>query len=232
VPFVPAPWSILADRQAKLRQLSLAGRLGFAIPPTLVTNDPSQFLAFYREQEGRCITKHLSTKSLFDSGLLEQFVRYTEPVTHRDLRSLGAIRLCPVLVQGYVPKQVELRVTVVGERVFAAEIHSQAAAHTAHDWRRHHAERAPCLVHALPDEVAQRCLRMTAELGLRYGAVDLILTPDGEYVFLEINPGGEYHWIEVYTGLPITQAICALLIELADNISRQRSAPCPASTIH
>jgi hypothetical protein len=222
VPFVPAPWSVLVDRQTKLRQLTLAGRLGFAVPPTLVTNDPGEFLAFYRQQRGRCITKHLGTASLAESGLADTFCRYTEPVTRADLRSLGSLRLCPVLVQGYVPKRIELRVTVVGERVFAAAIHSQVAAHGAHDWRRDH--RVPCLVHALPDDVARRCVRLTSELGLRYGAIDLILTPDGQYVFLEINAAREYHWIEAFTGMPITRAICELLISLAQDHCERASA--------
>lgn len=32
-------------------------------------------------------------------------------------------------------------------------------------------------------------------------------------MFLEINPNGQYLWIEDETGLPITDAICDLLLE-------------------
>ncbi|MEV4245300.1 hypothetical protein AB0J63_18065 [Streptosporangium canum] len=48
--------------------------------------------------------------------------------------------------------------------------------------------------------------------GLTYGAIDLILTPDGRYVFLEINPNGQFLWIEDATGLPIGAAIGDLLM--------------------
>ena len=49
-------------------------------------------------------------------------------------------------------------------------------------------------------------------LGLSYGAVDLVLTPEGRYVFLEINPNGQYLWVEDATGLPISDALCDLLM--------------------
>ena len=48
-------------------------------------------------------------------------------------------------------------------------------------------------------------------LGLNYGAIDMIVTPDGRYVFLEVNPQGQCQWIEEVTGLPINEALCDLL---------------------
>jgi glutathione synthase/RimK-type ligase-like ATP-grasp enzyme len=66
--------------------------------------------------------------------------------------------------------------------------------------------------HDLPRDVERRCVALVGRLGLTYGAIDMIVTPDGRYVFLEINPSGLYQWIEVATGLPITDAICDLLI--------------------
>jgi hypothetical protein len=39
-----------------------------------------------------------------------------------------------------------------------------------------------------------------------------VVTPDERYVFLEINSNGQYLWIELATGLPISDAICDLLL--------------------
>ena len=63
----------------------------------------------------------------------------------------------------------------------------------------------------LPCEVADRCRLLVRELDLLYGAIDLVRTPDGRYVFLEINPNGQYLWIEHDTGLPISAAVATLL---------------------
>jgi hypothetical protein len=49
-------------------------------------------------------------------------------------------------------------------------------------------------------------------LELDYGAVDLRLTPDDRYVFLEINPAGQWRFVEERTGQPITDAFASLLL--------------------
>jgi len=214
--FVPGSWEVILQGQRKLHQLALASALGFEIPPSIVTSDPGALLAFLREHEFRCITKHLAHHSTSESGLDDEMIRFTEPVTLRDLAAYRAARLAPVFAQAYVPKRVELRVTVVGAQVFAAEISSQRAARTRHDYRRLDHKHARYTVHALPGPIAARCRAITHALGLRYGALDLVVTPDGRYVFLEINPRGEFHWVEQLTGLPITRAICELLIAHAE----------------
>jgi glutathione synthase/RimK-type ligase-like ATP-grasp enzyme len=222
VPFVPAPWPVMQAKQAKLMQLTCAGRLGLEVPATLVTNDPAQLRAFHREH-GRLITKHVDPWALENSGLTREYQRFTQPVSRRDLMALASARWCPVFAQAYVPKRIELRVTLVGDRVFAAEIHSQRSARTRHDWR--HVDRAATLLpHDLPDDIADKCRRVAGELGLRYGAFDFVVTPDGRYVFLEVNPGGEFHWIEGLTHLPITEAIVELVLELASRTQHARRA--------
>jgi glutathione synthase/RimK-type ligase-like ATP-grasp enzyme len=208
---VPAPRGVLRLAQRKSSQLALAGRLGFELPETLITNDPDEFLGFYDRHDGRIITKP------FDSAWAtradgEETSRLAEPVTTRDIGYADAIRFAPVIAQEYVAKRVELRVTVVGRAVFAAEIHSQENNHARFDWRRYDLGSTRHEVHRLPDDVTRRCVEIVERLGLCYGALDLILTPDGRYVFLEVNPSGQWLWIERATGLPIGEALCDLLL--------------------
>ena len=63
----------------------------------------------------------------------------------------------------------------------------------------------------MPDEIKKACVDLTKYYGLEFGAIDLVLTPEGNYVFLEINPNGQWAWIEVLTRLPISDAIANLL---------------------
>lgn len=49
-------------------------------------------------------------------------------------------------------------------------------------------------------------------LGSRFGVLDFLVTPAGEWYFLEINPNGQWAWIEQETGLPISSAIADALI--------------------
>ena len=64
---------------------------------------------------------------------------------------------------------------------------------------------------SLPPEIETALKTMLTQYGLRFGAFDMIVTPDGEYVFLELNPNGQWLWIETITGAPMSRAIADLL---------------------
>jgi hypothetical protein len=208
---LPGPPSAMTVAQRKASQMGRAKALGFELPATLFTNDPQEFLDLHRECDGRLVSKITSTLAL-RPRLGSEFSRYTDPVSSRDVAHADAIALCPIILQAYVAKRVEIRVTVVGTQAFAAEIHSQATHRTRVDWRRYDLAATPHRVHALPAEVAARCVALVAESGLCFGTIDLILTPEGRYVFLELNAAGEYGWIEALTGLPISEAIADFLL--------------------
>ena len=99
--------------------------------------------------------------------------------------------------------------------VFAAAIRSQESRLLRHDWRHHHefASSQFYTAYRLPAKIERLCVRLVRALGLCFGALDLILTPQGEYVFLEVNPNGQWAWIEDFTGLPISDAIAELLMQ-------------------
>ncbi|GAB1821029.1 MvdC/MvdD family ATP grasp protein [Herbidospora sp. RD11066] len=210
---LPAAESVFRRAARKPSQLMLAAELGFEIPDTVVTNRPEALWDFSDRHDGHIVTKPLGLPWVENLAGGHTVTRKCEPVAPRDLAYAPALRLSPVIAQECVPKRLELRVTVVGRRVFAAEIHSQRSNRSRDDWRRYDLASTPHAVHDLPEEIAKRCLALTGRLGLGYGAIDLILTPDGRYVFLEINPNGQWLWIEELTGLPIGAAVCDLLLE-------------------
>jgi glutathione synthase/RimK-type ligase-like ATP-grasp enzyme len=207
---LPSQKFVYRAAESKFGQLRTAMALGAELPPTLVTNSARELRQFYRDHRGRIISK-LASGSFARSDVAAACFRYTEIVNARDLVHAHAVRHAPMIFQAYVDKRVELRITVVGERVFAAEIHSQETNHTRHDWRRYDHGHTPIVPHALPDNQREFCVSLVRRLGLHYGTIDMVLTPDGRYVFLEINPNGQYLWIEKQSGLPITEAVCDLL---------------------
>jgi hypothetical protein len=208
---LPGSPSAMKIAQRKPNHMARAKALGFDIAATIFTNDPQEFLDLYREQEGRLIHKITANLALRERmGTL--FSRLTCGVTRRDVMHAQSVSLAPIVFQAYVPKRLELRVTVVGDRVFTAEIHSQESNRAHFDWRRYDMGATRHLPHELPRDVADRCVQLVAQFGLTYGTIDLILTPDDRYVFLELNSAGEYGWIEQVTGLPISEAIADLLM--------------------
>jgi hypothetical protein len=211
--WVPGPWSRLMRAQNKLSQLQLAQAVGFDIPETLVSNSPADFAEFYREANGELITKIVHSRAWRSIAEYEP-LGYTQVVSKRDSGYAQTLKYCPTIVQAHVPKLFDLRVTVVGGGVYAAEIHSQQSGRSRADWRRHGLRKTPCRVHDLPKEIEEKCLGIVEALGVTFGAIDIIVTPDGRYVFLEVNTlGGGWLWVEELTRMPITAAICELLVE-------------------
>jgi glutathione synthase/RimK-type ligase-like ATP-grasp enzyme len=208
--WVPGPPAMAFRAGRKAYHLGVAQRVGFTVPRTLMTNDSAAVLRFYEECEGRVVIKTLSSPRIRLDGAT--YLPFAAPVRRRDLRSSRELRHAPAILQEYVPKRVEVRVNLFGDRVLAAEIHSQASRWSLHDWRLLDLTRARHLRHPLPAEVAQRCVRYMTALGLCSGHIDLILTPAGQYVFLEINPHGEWDWLEDLAGLPLTEALVDLLL--------------------
>jgi glutathione synthase/RimK-type ligase-like ATP-grasp enzyme len=221
--WIPAHKAVVLRAQHKASQLQLAQSLGFEIPPTLITNSPAEFREFYRRQGGRIISKVFHRNVLLredDPAEPAAFQCMTHIVSNREVGYGSSIRYSPVIFQGYVPKRLELRVTVVGRRVLAAAIHSQDTNRTRHDWRHADLQHTRYEPYTLPADVEARCLCLLDRMGLCFGAIDLVLTPDGRYVFLEINPSGQWRWVETMTGLPIADAMAELLIEY-DRLPRQ-----------
>ena len=137
---------------------------------------------------------------------------YSERFSHEELLgSHDAIQACPVFSQQYVEKRYEYRVMVIGNQVLACRIDSQASSMTKTDWRHYDFDNVEHSRAELPLGVQEQLICFMHEIGLTYGAIDLIETPEGDYVFLEVNPCGQWGWIEHYAGLPIPQAVANML---------------------
>jgi glutathione synthase/RimK-type ligase-like ATP-grasp enzyme len=218
---VPAPTLVYRRADLKATQLACAVRLGLEIPDTLITNDPQELLEFHRKHDGMIISKLASP--VINRDYLTDGVRYTNVVSHRDIGYFKAVRYGPVIFQGYVPKRLELRITIIGDAIFPVEIHSQVARRTRHDWRHYDHFNTPMYPHALPAEIERKLRQLLAQQGLSFGAIDMVLTPDDRYVFLELNPNGQFLWMEDIMGLPMSDAMCNLLMS-----GSRRAARAPA----
>jgi glutathione synthase/RimK-type ligase-like ATP-grasp enzyme len=190
----------MASNSSKPYQAQLIRELGFEVPATLITSAPDLVCAF-RTAHGRVIFKSISGE--------RSVVRMLEDA---DLKRLDRIRGCPVMFQEYV-EGFDVRVHTIAGHVFAAAVHSDAT-----DYRY-----AGQLGHAdaelksieLPDEIAERCLRLSAGLGLAFAGIDLRLTPAGGAVCFEVNPCPGYSYYEAHTGQPIARAVARHLAGLA-----------------
>lgn len=195
--------------ERKPYQLAVAAQLGFTLPCTMVTNEPAVVREF--AQERRLVAKAVSSSYIRSPGGNQAI--FTNALTPADLEDLDGLALAPVIFQENVEKSSDIRVTVVGNEVFAAEILSQRRESSKVDWRATDDPDLEHKTHELPSTLARRCLRLVSHLGLIFGAIDFALKPDGTYVFFEINPNGEWLWLEDQLGFPISDRIAAWLCE-------------------
>jgi MvdD pre-ATP grasp domain len=186
-------------------QLAVATEVGLEIPRTLITNDPD---------EARRFADELGAERVIYKTFLatEQHWRETRVLRAEELPLLDRVTLAPVIFQEFVPAEADIRVTVVGDNLFATAIVPAPGGYQL-DYRMDLAG-ASYLPTELPPEVADRIRALMQRLGLLYGALDLRRRADGSYVFLEINPAGEWLFVEERSGQPITEAVADFLVML------------------
>jgi len=204
----------------KCEQLTRATQHGFKIPPTITTNQPEKVRQFAQSYCGEMIYKALSSPLLAaDQVSLEQRQNdglATSVITQELMEQLDSIEQLPCHFQQYIPKQFELRVTIIGEQIFATKIDSQSDAKTRIDSRNLTANIQYSMFH-LPEYIKQACLKFMHSYQLNYSAMDFIVTPDNEYVFLENNPNGQFMFIdELVPGYNLFEELANLFISKAN----------------
>ena len=94
----------------------------------------------------------------------------------------------------------DIRVTIIGNTVLATEFTIESA--TCVDHRLIMGSTA-CAAHRLPPATERGVIDLVRALNLEYGSIDLRLTPNGNYVFFELNTAGEFLYLEDRTGQPV-----------------------------
>jgi glutathione synthase/RimK-type ligase-like ATP-grasp enzyme len=191
--------------EVKALQLAEASRAGLKIPHTLISNDPAQATTFVDALgDTECAIKPLMAVGVTDKQGYRLPLTTTLPPGH----SLESVALAPTILQPYVDKAFELRCVVIGERIFCAKMDSQADEKSRIDWRGGDPEHE---IFALPEQVEASIHRLMDSFGLNFASLDMIVTPDGEFVFLELNPNGQWLWLEFELGLPLVASMADLL---------------------
>ncbi len=187
----------------KALQLYEASRIGLRVPATVVTNSP-QFQTM-PSRDDRIAVKGLDTVLVREGG--DEIFGFTTFANFDELNP-AAWASAPGILQQPIENKTDIRVTVVEDQVYTAEIlvHGKGI---RDDWRTHKGD-AQFAPHDLNPQVTQQCIELVKVLGLRFGAIDLALS-EGAYYFLEINPTGEWAWLVDAAGLSIDEGMADAL---------------------
>ncbi|MDR4495320.1 MAG: RimK family alpha-L-glutamate ligase [Nitrospirales bacterium] len=189
------PYEEASGNRSKPYQQMLIAKLGFNVPKTLVTSHLEQAKEWFEACRGRVIYKSISS--------VRSVVRRLNP---EDFSRLEHLRHCPVQFQEYIPG-IDIRVHVVGTRVFASQIETRSTDYRYPDQESFRTIRAL----ELPMDLQEKCVTLTEGLGLALAGIDLRKTVDGEYVCFEVNTSPAFPFYERHTGQRIGEALVEML---------------------
>jgi hypothetical protein len=196
---------------SKEQQLLVAREVGLLIPATCISNDTNDIRAFMERVGGPVITKMQSSFAIYKEET--EHVVFTNQLGTEDADDLESVQYCPMVFQEKIEKKRELRITIVGQKIFAFGVDSQQNEAAKLDWRK---EGVALIdkweVFDLPANVQQQLLRLMSILRIDYGAIDIIIDPQDNYYFLEVNAAGEYFWLDRLCHHDISKTIAALLL--------------------
>lgn len=190
----------------KMYQLQSAEKNGLRIPETLFSNDQEKILRFIKEKcSGKSIAKLHGVMSRNMNG--ENMVS-TTVIDERTIQNLADIAYCPMIFQPYIEKEYELRIVYIDGLFFTGKINNSENT----DWREVK-EGYFWSSYELPEEIKKKLTLMMSQMGLCFGAIDMIKSTDGEYYFLEVNPQGEWGMLQKELNFPIAERIADYLLK-------------------
>lgn len=196
----------------KLLNLKYAKEAGLKIPKTLVTTNKKEAISFINQSD-KCITKPIHNAHLnFEHNEMKYSSTGTRLVELKDIEALEDC-FCPMLLQEYTEKEVELRIFFLEKKLFPMAIFSQLDDQTKVDYRNYNREKPNRSVpFKLPTKVKNSILAFTKKAQLNTGSIDIILSKDNEYVFLEVNPVGQFGWVSKNCNYYIEEKIALHLL--------------------
>jgi glutathione synthase/RimK-type ligase-like ATP-grasp enzyme len=190
--------------ESKVEQLRVASRLGFNVPPTLVTND-RQAAQRFAVAHGEVVVKTLA--SAYFSFTDQSFV-FTESFDHPALTEAERWHATPLIVQQRLGGALDARVVSFGDHTYGGRCHARGL-----DWRKTPYDPNLWEQFAVPESLATMCRRFRVELGLEYAAFDFMLDRDRIW-FLEANQAGEFSFLDRALRLGLSEAFAKHLCNL------------------
>ena len=203
-PQIDPPW-VARAAASKLRQLRDAARFGLDAPRTWLGSDPDAARACVAAAPGGVIVKPFTPAATSDAAV------FASRLSPEDIDALDGLAATPMIFQEEVPRRLEARLTLVGQTTLTVALDAARTQDLPDHRRLKDQVWAPL---DPPADVVAAARAMADAYGLQYGAFDFLVTPDGRWVFLELNPWGECFWLDEL-GLDVSGAIADLLLDPA-----------------
>ncbi len=200
--------------RSKILQINVASKLKIEVPKTYVGNNLKELKKFIKNNNFK---NKLIIKPLIGLGWYDKKKYYKINPQFLDLKKIKnqSFKLFPVIIQEFVEKKFEYRITIVNKKFFICRIDNQKSVNSLYslDYRNADISEIPYEVYDLPSQLKNKLLKLMNYFKLNIAAIDIVLGKDNKFYFLEINPMFEWLWIELLTGMKISKSIANALMK-------------------
>lgn len=204
----------------KITNLQAASDCGLQIPRTLISNKPGDIYRF--TDKGKSILKDILLDSIVFCWKDDYWIRVSikptlidkEMVHHYLSNQHNTENRGYLFLQQYIEKRYELRIFYLQGKFYTMAIFSQANERTKVDFRNYDNERPNrCIPYKLPASIEKKLDDFMKKTGINCGSIDMIYTPEEDYIFLEVNPIGQFQWLSHNCNYDIEKEIATFLIQ-------------------
>ncbi|MEO4005046.1 grasp-with-spasm system ATP-grasp peptide maturase [Flavobacterium sp. CAU 1735] len=197
---------------SKLKMLNVALSLGIKIPDVLITGNNLELYQFTTKHK-KVITKPIKNPYInfkFNSHSIK-FSTRSKLLTKDDLEEKESF-FSPSFFQKYIEKKYEIRSFYSDGLFKSMAIFSQQNEKTKIDFRNYDRIRPNrCVPYLLPKTLERKLHKLMIQMGLNCGSFDIIVTPQNQYYFLEVNPIGQFQWVSLNCNYYIEKLIAKRL---------------------
>ncbi|MDI9339930.1 MAG: grasp-with-spasm system ATP-grasp peptide maturase [Sediminibacterium sp.] len=200
---------------SKIDNIRTASKLGLKVPPSLLTSNGTALKSFID-----CHTKVICKPfkdyiAKFDFEGKEIHFGYAPTIIEKkDLEVFfNEPNFHLSFFQAYIEKRYELRVFYFHGSFYTMAIFSQNNEKTKVDFRNYDYDTPNRIVpFKLPKTVEKLLDTFMHTIQMNSGSIDMILTPEKEFVFLEVNPIGQFQWLSHHCNYYIEKQIAKKLV--------------------
>ncbi len=192
----------------KLIVLDKAKEIGLKIPNFFITSEKEDFQKIKSKQKTELITKTISGNPSFSTAL-KRYVMYTKKV-----ETITDDRFFPSLFQQYIKKKYELRIFYLGGVFFSMAILPKSHSSMI-DIRNEKEASNRNIPYKLPEKIEEKIIKLMKSLDLESGSIDMLVTEEEHYYFLEVNPVGQFGYVAEPCNYNINEMIANYIIERA-----------------
>lgn len=191
-------------------QLRLARSCGLRVPKALLSNSPTGVRDFFDHNPNRMICKGFTPHVWQREGQGGVAVTETFELKREQLPPDEVLTYAPGIYQDMVVKQSDIRMVLMGHRVYSYALHNPLK---ALDWRQDAGQgKIEVEIVPTPPDVEKGVLAFAAKAGICFGSIDFAVDMKGDWWFLEINEQGQFLWLDQFNKEARTQEkFCAFI---------------------